>query len=75
MIPFGALSHLSNTRRSEMAVQRIHHAEEEVLAEVRRIAAALAVQAAGQIIQDNMDGAQADKLIQQSIDEARAKLH
>ena len=62
-------------RRSEMAVQRIHLAEEEALAEVRRVAATLAVQAAGRIIRNNMDDAQTDKLIQQSIDEARAKLH
>lgn len=62
-------------RRSELAVQRIRHAEEEALAEVRREAATLAVRAAAVIIRDNMDEARASSLIENSIEEARAKLH
>lgn len=62
-------------RRSELAVQRIRHAEEEALAEVRREAATLAVRAAAVIIRENMDETRADGLIQNSIEEARAKLH
>jgi len=62
-------------RRSELALQRIKHAEEEALAAVRREAASLAVKAASVIIRDRMHEPLANQLIESSIKEVREKLH
>ena len=68
---------LDNTlkRRSELAAQRIKHAEEEALAAVRREAATLAVQAATVIINESLTEAQSETLIKNSINTIRERLH
>ena len=62
-------------RRSELAVQRIKHAEDEALSAVRQEAATLAIRAASNIIRKNMNDDRANILIEKSIEEARSKLH
>lgn len=65
----------SMKRRTEMAMQRIARAEEDAMREVRQTAASLAIQAAGKLIRDNIDDARADKMVEESIEQVRAKLH
>lgn len=65
----------SMKRRTELAMQRISQAEAEAMREVRQTAAALAVQAAGRLVRENMDEARADQMIEESIKEVREKLH
>ena len=68
---------LDNTlkRRSELAAQRIKHAEEEAVAAVRREAATLAVRAATVIINESLTEAQSETLIKNSINTIRERLH
>jgi F-type H+-transporting ATPase subunit b len=62
-------------RRAEMALQRISQAEADALKEVRSAAATLAVQATGQLLQENMDPARAEAMVQDSIKQVQQKLH
>ncbi|MBR73015.1 MAG: F0F1 ATP synthase subunit B [Rhodospirillaceae bacterium] len=62
-------------RRSELAAQRIKHAEEEALAAVRQEAATLAVNAAAIIINEGLTESQSENLVTNSIKSIRERLH
>ena len=62
-------------RRERMAVDKIAQAEAQAVAEVRRLAADLAVAAATHILKDQMAGPRAGGLIDRAIGEIEQKLH
>ena len=66
---------LAMERRAELALQRIAQAEADALKEVRAAAASLAVQATARLLQENMDPARAEAMIQDSIKQVQQKLH
>lgn len=62
-------------RRTALAEQKIAQAQGQAVAEVRASAVDLAVKAAASIIDGKITGANADKLIKDSIAEVKAKLN
>jgi F-type H+-transporting ATPase subunit b len=61
--------------REKQAVDRIAQAEASALAEVRSVAADVAIAAARGLLKDKLAGAPAQALIDQSIDQLPRKLH
>ena len=62
-------------RRERMAIDKIAQAEAQAVAEVRRMAADLAVAAATRLLKDQMAGSRAGALIDKAIGEIEQKLH
>jgi F-type H+-transporting ATPase subunit b len=62
-------------RRRQMAELKIKQAEEQAIKDVRSAAAELAVAAATEVIAKTVKGPQGAKLVDQSIDDLRARLH
>lgn len=66
---------VSLDRRAKMAEDKIARAEEQALADVRAAAVNVAISAAEQIIADKMTPAASKKLVDQSIEDLKAKLN
>ncbi len=62
-------------RREQLALDRIAYAEKNAIEDVRRLAVDVAIEATRKILSDEMKGARADKLIDNSINELPNKLH
>jgi F-type H+-transporting ATPase subunit b len=62
-------------RRTKIAEQKIAQAETVALQEVRSLSTDLAIAAAERILTAKVKGAEAEKLISEAIDEAKARLH
>ncbi len=62
-------------RRTGLAEQKIAQAEADAMNEIRSAAADLAIAAARQIISDEVKGARANKLIDQSIEAVKTRLN
>lgn len=62
-------------RRTALAEQKIAQAQSQAMAEVRASAVDLAVAAAGRIIDGQVSGTTADKLVKDSIAEVKARLN
>jgi len=62
-------------RREQMAVERIAQAESAALAEVRNMAADLAIDATRKLIADQLDEAKAAELVDAAVAELPGKLH
>ncbi len=62
-------------RRTKLAEQKIEQAEAGALQEVRSLSAELAIEAAQRILTKKVTGEEADKLVSEAIDEAKARLH
>jgi len=62
-------------RRTKIAEQKISQAETVALQEVRSLSTDLAIAAAERILTAKVKGAEAEKLISEAIDEAKARLH
>lgn len=62
-------------RREQQALDRIAQAEANAQAEVRNLAADLAIAASRKILTEKMDDATADKLVDNTIKELPTKLH
>lgn len=65
----------SLARREQMAVDRIAQAESATIAEVRNMAAELAVDATRRLIVERLDDAKAAELVDAAIQELPGKLH
>lgn len=62
-------------RREQAAVEKIAQAETKALAEVRSRAVDIAIAATGKLLEEKLDPARADAIVDQSIAELRNKLH
>ena len=62
-------------RREQAAVEKIAQAEAKAMAEVRSRAVDIAIAATGKLLEEKMDSAKADAIVDQSIAELRSKLH
>ena len=62
-------------RREKASLEKIHQAEAQALAEVRREAVDVATAAAAQVIRSQIDGVRGSTLIDQAIAEVEKKLH
>ncbi|HEX6103702.1 MAG TPA: F0F1 ATP synthase subunit B, partial [Alphaproteobacteria bacterium] len=62
-------------RREQNALDKIAQAEKNAVDEVRARAVEVAVAATARLLQEQMDGARGDKLVEESIAEVGRKLH
>jgi F-type H+-transporting ATPase subunit b len=62
-------------RRGHMAEEKIAQAEAQAIKEVRAAAADMAIAAATRIIADEVHGAKADQLVEDSIAKLKNRLH
>ena len=62
-------------RRTKIAEQKIEQAETVALQEVRSLSADLAIAAAERVLAGKVKGAEAERLVSEAIDEAKARLH